>query len=186
MNNEPQLNFDFLNTIERWGIVPLYPDYKGSTYGRIMSFNKRGCLNKKVNFFFLKTTNNRLIYPQVHLVNNKGIKRFIVHRIIGLLFVPNPLNLPEINHKDLNKKNNHVDNLEWVTEKENINHASLNGKRKFGQDCKYSKLTDRKVRNIRKLYIPKKNGLKKLAKQYKVSESTIYRIVARKKWKHLI
>ena len=50
-------------------------------------------------------------------------KNVKIHRAVGLAFIPNPENKPEINHKDGNPKNNHVSNLEWVTHKENCQHA---------------------------------------------------------------
>lgn len=55
-------------------------------------------------------------------VNGKRTKQEYIHRLVALAFIPNPKNLPQVNHKDRNKRNNSVDNLEWVTQEENCNH----------------------------------------------------------------
>lgn len=78
-------------------------------------------------------------YHRVGLIDNKGVrKKFLVHRLVAITYIPNPENKPEVNHKDGNKLNNHVENLEWVSRRENMSHAfktglnsnlgSLNGK----------------------------------------------------------
>jgi len=54
-------------------------------------------------------------------------RNLLIHRLVGLHFIPNPQNKPQINHKDANKHNNHVSNLEWVTQSENIRHAQSIG-----------------------------------------------------------
>ena len=60
-------------------------------------------------------------YLLVHIVNNDGkAKNVLVHRIVCEAFLPNPKDLPEVNHKDNNPQNNNLYNLEWCTRKENL------------------------------------------------------------------
>ena len=83
-------------------------------------------------------------YNQVSLNINGKKKSFMVHRLVALSFIPNQLNKPQVNHIDGNKTNNKVENLEWVTGKENMQHALDLGifkrynnqtyKNKFGAD----------------------------------------------------
>jgi len=55
-------------------------------------------------------------------------KRRHIHRLVAEYFLPNPENLPQVNHKDCNKANNHVDNLEWISGSDNIKHAHKEGR----------------------------------------------------------
>ena len=69
-------------------------------------------------------------YRRVVLSKNNKSHNFLVHRLVAEAFIPNPENKPCVNHKDLNRENNCVENLEWVTYKENNNyadHGSKNG-----------------------------------------------------------
>lgn len=61
-------------------------------------------------------------YLKIELYNKGKYKSIKVHRLVALHFIPNPLNLPEINHKDGNIKNNRIDNLEWCTSSFNSRH----------------------------------------------------------------
>ena len=71
----------------------------------------------------------------------KKVKILLYHRIIAEAFIPNPENKPEVNHKDLNKLNNDLLNLEWSTHKENMMHAGRSGvlgsKGEFPNICNY-------------------------------------------------
>lgn len=63
-------------------------------------------------------------YQMVKLTVNKIKKDYLVHRLVALTFLDNSLNLPQVNHKDKNKLNNSVDNLEWVSAQDNMIHRS--------------------------------------------------------------
>jgi len=91
-----------------------YPDYFVHEDGRIWS----GKTNK-----FLKPAYTKAGYASVELFNQEGNKRLLIHRLVASAFIPNPDNLPQINHKDENPKNNHVDNLEWCSAKYNMNYG---------------------------------------------------------------
>lgn len=90
--------------------------YEVSNTGKIKSF-QRG--KTKI----LRQNISQRGYHHVILSKNKVNKDLRVHRLVASAFIPNPLNKPEVNHIDGNKDNNNVDNLEWATCKENIDHA---------------------------------------------------------------
>lgn len=91
--------------------------YKISNLGNIKSFNY---LNRQR----IQVLKPRLSdYNRVVLSNKKKTKTLLVHRIIAIAFLPNPQNKKCVNHKDGNKLNNNLENLEWVTHKENSKHS---------------------------------------------------------------
>lgn len=65
-------------------------------------------------------------YLQITLYKDGKHKSFLVHRLVANAFIPNPENLPEVNHKDENKTNCNIDNLEWCTRKYNLNYGTRN------------------------------------------------------------
>lgn len=72
--------------------------------------------------------NKQHSYPYISLTDKNGIQfRTRVHRLVAEAFIPNPNNLPQVNHKDGNKANNHVDNLEWCTCRDNLIHSFNTG-----------------------------------------------------------
>ena len=69
-------------------------------------------------------------YISINLYKNGKSKRMSVHRLVAKAFIPNPKNKPYINHKDANRSNNIISNLEWCTPKENTQHSIKNGNNK--------------------------------------------------------
>jgi len=90
-----------------------YKGYFVDTEGNVYS-NKKGTL-KKLSLWL--TSKGRYWTFRV------GSKNILVHRLVAETFLDNPLNKPEVNHKDNNSRNNNVDNLEWCTRKENMAHC---------------------------------------------------------------
>lgn len=113
-----------------------------------------------------------------------------IHRLVAETFIPNPKNKPQVNHKDGNKLNNAIYNLEWTTQLENMQHAWKNklicgNKGNKGENNPRSKLTWKDVEFIRKNYKPydKNFGAVALAKHFNVHRDSINRIVNKKYWK---
>lgn len=96
--------------------------YKISSFGRVMSFKryKDGRILKPGEY------SNGYLF--VHLCNNDGVKKsYSIHRLVAGAFIPNPGNLPQVNHKNTNKTCNENWNLEWCSASENIKHAIHSG-----------------------------------------------------------
>lgn len=103
-----------------------------------------------------------------------------VHRLVAKAFIPNPENKQSVNHIDNNRQNNRVENLEWVTPKENVYHSFINGKRKFVKDVpRKTILTDFQVSQIdklRELYT-----VNQLSKLFNIEYQTLKNIIHKKK-----
>lgn len=116
-------------------------------------------------------------------------KMYYLHRLVALAFIPNPESKPEVNHKDGDKLNNYVYNLEWSTESENKKHAFDNGLNKprdlKGKNNGNSKLSKEDVLYIRNNYKPysKEFGATVLARRFNVSTPLIHKIISGESWK---
>lgn len=92
--------------------------YKIDTDGRIWRNDVR-----------LKSRISTRGYWSVTLCKNAKPKNFHIHRLLAINFIPNPNNLPQVNHKDGDRLNNDIENLEWITHKDNIRHYIKRGRK---------------------------------------------------------
>lgn len=115
MKNENNIN-------EVWKDIVGYEGlYQVSNLGRVKSLNYYK--TKTPAILKLRIAHKRYNYMDITLCKNGVKKRHKVHRLVAMAFIPNPNNLPQINHKDCDVTNNCVDNLEWCTAKYNINYG---------------------------------------------------------------
>jgi hypothetical protein len=84
-------------------------------YEGLYAINDQGIVKNCITDKFLKQTEKDHGYRTVSLIKEKKCRQFLVHRLVAIAFLENPNNFPCVNHKDEDKTNNHVDNLEWCT-----------------------------------------------------------------------
>lgn len=108
-----------------------------------------------------------------------------VHRLVAMTYIKNPKCLPFINHKDSNRLNAHISNLEWCTQKTNMEHAKSKGRMPRGENSKQAKLTEKDVLEIRGKYKFWKYTMPMLAEEYGVTFTCIQAVLSRRNWKHI-
>lgn len=145
--------------------------------------NYLGELKRKSDNKLIKANIDGKGYYQYRINVNGKYKTFLKHRLIAIYFIPNPENKPQVNHINLIKTDNSLDNLEWVTCSENIIHAYKNGlcKRKYGVDNHKAKLNEKQVLEIYNHIL----SYSKIAKLYNISKKNVLAIKHKLIWKHL-
>lgn len=144
--------------------------------GKYQVSNTGKVRNLKTNRILKPQLTGQYRYDAVTLCKNSIKKRYYVHRLVAQHFILNPENKYSVNHKNGNKQDNNVNNLEWATGTEQNNHAFKIGIKK-PED--HSKLTRQDVEQIRQT----KGKLKDIAKSYGVSCSLISMIRNNKIWR---
>ena len=158
-------------------------DYEGyyeiSNFGKLMSLNYKGNGYKKI----LKTNINEFGYERIRLNVEKVGKNKKIHRLVAEAFIDNPENKRCVNHKDGNKRNNNLTNLEWCTHSENKLHAFKNNitKALCGENSYNSKLNNKYVIEIYKSV----KSHRQLATEYGVAKNAITSIKAKKTWREI-
>ena len=138
--------------MEKWKDIPNTNGiYQASNTGKIRSTLYRG----KPRIHELKAQDNGTGYLIVNLVVNKVVKHYLVHRLVAMAFLEKPNNCDFVNHKDENKKNNNVDNLEWCTKSYNtIYYLNYDENRKKEYAKRFGK-TSPMIKHIPKKYFQK-------------------------------
>lgn len=110
--------------------------YKVSTEGEVMSINTYAHKKPKILKPFVDSKNK---YLYVTLSKNNKRYKFSIHRLVAQAFIPNPLNKEEVDHINNNPKDNNVNNLQWLSRKENTNKSFQQGKDQY-RNCKISEV----------------------------------------------
>ena len=125
---------------------------------------------------------NRDNYLDVSISFEDGTRKsFYVHRLVAMVYIPNPDNKPFVNHKDGNKHNNSVANLEWVTAQENTLHAVATGLIGSGCEAPNARLSVDTVHSICKM-LAEGRRVKDVKDRFKVSQATVSMIKAKKQY----
>jgi hypothetical protein len=184
-----------MNQEEIWKAVAGYEGhYEVSNLGRVKSLARkvisrnRNCSSMECCLQERMLSPSKGQYFVVTLMKEGRGKNTYLHRIIAKAFIPNPFNLPMVNHIDGDKLNNSLDNLEWCTDNYNRRHAiRLNGTERFrGENNNQAKLTKEQVIKIREICAKEpciSYGF--LSRIYGVTPKYIGAIVARKTWSHI-
>ena len=106
--------------MQTWKLINGFENYEVSDDGLVRNVKTKRILKEDI-----KKKRSRYSYALVYLYNHGKRRITSVHRLVAEAFIPNPQNLPQINHKDENSLNNKVENLEWCTAKYNINYGTL-------------------------------------------------------------
>lgn len=138
---------------EEWRDVVGYEGlYQVSNWGRIKSLSRIDARGHKRKEKILKVSINKYGYKVISLYKNSKEKKYFVHRLVAEAFIPNPDNLPEVNHiiDDYeHRSDNRVENLEWCTRDYNVNYGDRNKRQSKSMKGKFLGNKNPKSRKVR-------------------------------------
>ena len=174
-----------ISTRPQWkDIIGYENEYQINQFGEIRTLKDSPKLKK---YNVLKPQiNKRNGYVYQMLYKNGKEKLLRVHRLVAMAFLPNPNNLPQVNHKDGNKQNNSVDNLEWCEQSYNMKHAFKTGLEKPSEKQKAAvrKTNEKKRKRVVRTMGDEKNEYESAtvaARKNNVGISTICRYCNKKR-----
>jgi hypothetical protein len=151
--------------------------------GRIYSYYKQGFMKILYNTYKFRKSDG---YQKVKIcIPNKKARRMSVHRLVAMSFIPNPNNLPQVNHINGNKKDNRVSNLEWVSARDNTLHAithNLRSNMPGGVNCPNSKYPESVIRRICELISEHKYNAKEIAQMTSTNRRLVSSIANKCTW----
>lgn len=166
---------------EIWVLIANSKYYYVSNFARIKSIDRTikdslGRIRRIKGKLHSTSTISNAGYNQVSIRIESKVKTFDLHRLVLKSFVPAPRNMDTVNHKDGNKRNNKLENLEWCSQSYNNKHALDNKLRKHGEDCSFSKLTNKQFKEIFKLANEGNLTQKEIANKYNISKGNVSKI----------
>lgn len=158
-------------------------DYTIDTQGNIYSIKRKK---------YIKPVPDKDGYLRVNLYLNKKMYTKKVHRLVAIAFIPNPLNLPVVNHLDCDILNNDVSNLEWTTFEGNTEHArqhgllkgAINPNPKKGEEHHNALITEANANKIINALLDKKS-VAEISSTLGINKGIVYDILYKRAWKHL-
>lgn len=176
---------------EKWAPIKEHEQlYAVSNYGRIKSLFREIKGKNGICYRYSEKLHTPQVdehgYHRVTFRKNTIPKQWSVHRLVADHFMDNPKNLPQVNHKNGDKSDNNINNLEWCTASQNMQHGydELDHERMRGEKNGMTKLTPELIVLIKKSYSELKS-FTKTGLQFGISGTHVWRIVKNKSWEHL-
>lgn len=168
---------------EEWADINGYEGiYQVSSLGNVRSLDRVISSGARRKGQPMKIQNGSA-YRQITLGKNNKLKTHLIHRLVAAAFLPAVEGKDVVNHINGDKTDNRLENLEWCTYKENMEHASGTGLMSFGDDHHTAKLTASKARAIRSLHSEGRTYAS-LSREYGVSPKSIMNVVNNRTWTH--